>query len=185
MRMLKVAPLRRCGQKGNRIAVTHPSLRLRPTVSDDEMRVLAACVLFAGAAFAVDVYLYPSPALSFASGSAPSPEQASLAISQYFGLEFADVLDEGSNSFLVEVGEDKGFVSQGQEDGLLLTIDEEDAQGAFLSSGLGEVGEADRGLHFRCHPAVSKALVPAHSTSHGFLGLDGQHVSSSRSTGIH
>jgi hypothetical protein len=108
------------------------SLASPPSLTVTTMRVLAACALFTGAVSAVDVYLHPPSALSFASGSAPSPERASLTISQYFGLEFADALDEGSHVFLDEVGGAKNFVSQGQEDGLLLTINEEDAQGAAL-----------------------------------------------------
>jgi hypothetical protein len=93
--------------------------------------VAAACILFAGAATAVDVYLHPASAQAFASASGATPDAASVVISQHLGLEFADPLLDDNHLFVNEVVGAKSFVGQGQEDSLLLTINEDDARGGF------------------------------------------------------
>jgi hypothetical protein len=113
-------------QPNKRQHLTYPS----PPTTVTTMRAVAACVLFAGVVSAVDVYLHPASASGFASGFASSPEQASAAVSQHLGLEFAQALDDGSRVFVDEVGGFKNFVAQGQEDGLFLTLNKEYAEGA-------------------------------------------------------
>ena len=86
--------------------------------------ILAALLLSASAqvAQAVNVYLYP--ARDFAAG-VNSLEDASAAVSRHLGLERFERLVGATNG--LTVAED--FVGTGLSDGLLLTLNEQDADG--------------------------------------------------------
>lgn len=91
------------------------------------MWTASICLLLAGASRAVDVYLSPAP---FLRSSTLAPDHASLAISRHLGLESFEPLGAGNEVF-ADLFAEKPFVGQGQKDGLILTIDEEDAKGTF------------------------------------------------------
>jgi hypothetical protein len=88
--------------------------------------------LFLSCTQAIDVYLNPqSPFLR----SALSPADASAELSRHLGLEFFESFRDDNSR---EVYAEEAFVGRGQSNALLLTIDEEDAQGVYSVSGLAE-----------------------------------------------
>jgi hypothetical protein len=91
------------------------------------MRAFQA-LFFASAASAVDVYLHPESA-SYASAGIATPDRATLAISHHLGLEFAESVTDDSHVFVNEIAGGRPFIGQGQEDGLLITMNEEFAGG--------------------------------------------------------
>jgi hypothetical protein len=95
------------------------------------MRATQAALLvlyFFSPAFAVDVYLYPPP-------SSPVPSHldaphASLALAQHLGLEKFEMIGNGDGIWTgVLQSEQEGVVATAPQNGLLLTLSDEDAKG--------------------------------------------------------
>lgn len=89
------------------------------------MKTVSYCLLFATAARAIDVYLHPAPILR---SSELAVDTANLAISRHLGLESAEPLGLNGDVF-GDLLVDQPFVGRGQKDGLVLTVDEQDARG--------------------------------------------------------
>lgn len=90
------------------------------------MWTVSYCILLATAAKAIDVYLSPAPLLR---SSNLAVDTANLAISHHLGFESAEPLGLNEDIF-GDLLTEQAFVGKGQNDGLVLTIDEQDAKGA-------------------------------------------------------
>jgi hypothetical protein len=84
-------------------------------------RLLAAGLLLAGFTQAIQVYLSPPPPLP----PSLTPEHGVLALSRHLGLEYLD----SAAGYAEFYSEEESFVGQGPQNAILLTINEEDAQG--------------------------------------------------------
>lgn len=78
---------------------------------------------------AVNVFLNPTPSSSFS--STLSPEDASLALSHHLGLELFEVLQESGP---VYVNSPVNFVAVGQNNALVVVMDQFDAKGKISLS---------------------------------------------------
>lgn len=91
------------------------------------MRGLYTCFVLVGLSQAVQVYLNPAPVTP----ASLSPSSASFALSRHLGLEFFESAADGVHGQLLH---EQSFVGQGAKSALLLSINEEDARGAFSQS---------------------------------------------------
>jgi hypothetical protein len=96
------------------------------------MRATRSLVLIFGLiqlAHAVSVYLHPAPTVVPAHLSAA---RANLAIARHLNLERFERLGDDQESWDdALLANNEGFVGTGTRDGLLITINEEDAKGVF------------------------------------------------------
>lgn len=114
--------LRSTQTASNKALHRQPRRRRRPFAMVP--RILFSLLLTAGlqAAQAVDIYLYP--ARQYAVG-VDSLETASGAVSRHLGLERFERLSDASSAFTVA----EDFVGTGVNDGILLTMNEVEANG--------------------------------------------------------
>ncbi|EIN11523.1 hypothetical protein PUNSTDRAFT_118875 [Punctularia strigosozonata HHB-11173 SS5] len=98
------------------------------------MRSVGLVLLLTSLSRAARVYLSPAPVLP----PALSASDASSVLSYQFGLEFLDQQpahdQNGGQEILAALSGASRFVGQGQKNGLLLTLDEADAQAVIPSS---------------------------------------------------
>jgi hypothetical protein len=88
------------------------------------MRALSACILFAGLAQAIQVYLHPLPPVP----QTLLPEHANVVISHHLGVELFESWGDYADFYSGE----ESFVGEGTRNGILLTIDEADAECMLL-----------------------------------------------------